>query len=286
MTVEVVVAMLIAWAVGKANRVGREINGLTDEALDLTVERMRNVVASKLGQEMAVRRLLEEARATNGAVSEATKSAAAQALRAAIAQDSRFAAQVQQVTAPPPAPGSYTNMGDVYGVQGVTQHGDGSIKISNKVVNQARRHPVAAALIVAALLALLGISVDRLMNDAKVATPTSSPTAVGEPNSLAGKSVDSQTIVGAWNASDGTGTKTFTASSGQCAGFYYNNGKPLDIGGPMTCTISSKPDAQGRYTMIVTQSENRATFHIAFTDTDHASVLDSQGTKIYEIERF
>ncbi|MFE6858269.1 hypothetical protein [Nocardia sp. NPDC057668] len=278
MTVEVVVMMLIAWAVGRANRAGQQINGLADDALDLAVTRVRDAVASKLGGDVAIQRLLAEARATNGGVSHATRAEAERALYAAITRDGRFAADLQRITATPEQPAvPPPSGGDNYGVQGIWQTGDGSIKISNKVVQQAKRHPLAAFLIVVALLGLLGAAVDQLLSAAQTTTADPGP---GNP------SVDSQTIVGTWTASDGTGTKTYTSNSGQCDGFYYNNGRPLDIGGPMTCTISSRPDTQGRYTMIVTQSDNRAEYRVEFSDTNHAAVLDSKGTKIYEIERF
>ncbi|WP_329405228.1 hypothetical protein OG563_25220 [Nocardia vinacea] len=64
-------------------------------------------------------------------------------------------------------------------------------------------------------------------------------------------------------------------------------GKPLDIGGgPMTCVISGKADADGRYCLVVTQSPNRSTYKVEFSDADHAVVFDSAGTRLYELERF
>lgn len=95
-----------------------------------------------------------------------------------------------------------------------------------------------------------------------------------------------QTAVGTWTASDGTGTKTFGGNGAQCDGFYYHQGKPLDIGGPMSCTLSSAPDGENRYSLIVKQGTNQATFKIAFDKADHAVVYGSNGAKLYELTRF
>ncbi|WP_394613521.1 hypothetical protein JNUCC0626_26765 [Lentzea sp. JNUCC 0626] len=92
--------------------------------------------------------------------------------------------------------------------------------------------------------------------------------------------------VGTWTASDGTGTKTFGGNGAQCDGFYYHQGKPLDIGGPMSCTLSSAPDAQNRYSLMVKQGPNQATFKIEFDQADHAVVYGSNGAKLYELTKF
>jgi hypothetical protein len=91
---------------------------------------------------------------------------------------------------------------------------------------------------------------------------------------------------GTWTASDGSGTKTFGGNGAQCQGFFYNGGEPLDIGGPMTCTISSAADANGRYSLSVVQNPNRAVYKIAFDSGDHAIVYNGQGTALYELTKF
>ncbi|MGW6619710.1 hypothetical protein ACWF99_00685 [Nocardia sp. NPDC055002] len=277
MTVEIAVAMLIAWAVGKANRVGKPINGLTDEALDLAVNRVRNAVVAKLGGDPAVQQLLNEARATNGAVSSATQVAAERSISVAVAGDSGFSAELDRLTAPPtppPAPAGsgsqYNNSGTFAGVMGGIS-ATGPVNVKSKIVHQAKRHPVLTTFVVVGAVALLGFSADRLMSD-----PTSGPQPGGGAEAMAGT----------WTASDGTGTKTFNSDGGRCDGFFYNNGEPLDIGGPMTCSISSKADTEGRYTLIVTQSPNRAKYLVEFTDAEHASVFDASGTELYDLERF
>ncbi|HEX7303358.1 hypothetical protein [Lentzea sp.] len=95
-----------------------------------------------------------------------------------------------------------------------------------------------------------------------------------------------RTAVGTWTASDGTGTKTFGGNGAQCDGFYYAQGKPLDIGGPMSCTLSSAPDERNRYSLMVKQGPNQATYKIAFDREDHAVVYGSNGAQLYELTRF
>ncbi|WP_278262223.1 hypothetical protein [Nocardia sp. AG03] len=274
MPVDIVVAMLIAWAIGKANRVGRAVNGLTDAALDAAALRVHSVVVEKLGGDPAVRQLMNEARTTNGAVSPQTRVAAELSISRAVADDRRFGADLEQATAPAaPAPtasgaGARTYSGNV-GVTGDI-NAEGSVTIES-VVNQVKRRPVLATLVVVGALALLAFFADRLLG-----TTTSSDQTAGGPAAIAGT----------WTASDGSGTKTFGSDGGQCDGFYYSNGVPLDIGGPMTCTISSKPDTDGRYTLVVTQSPNRARYSVEFTDAEHATVFDSSGVALYDLERF
>lgn len=96
----------------------------------------------------------------------------------------------------------------------------------------------------------------------------------------------SQTAVGTWRASDGTGTKTFGGNGGQCSGLYYHGGEPLDIGGPMTCAISGKPDERNRYDLQVAQGPNRTTLKIAFDSDDHATVYGPNGEPLVELTRF
>ncbi|MET9227280.1 hypothetical protein [Lentzea sp. NPDC003310] len=107
----------------------------------------------------------------------------------------------------------------------------------------------------------------------------------GDDGAAGGTDV-TQTAVGTWTASDGTGTKTFGGNGAQCEGFYYHQGKPLDIGGPMTCTLSTAPDDQNRHSLLVKQGPNQATFKIAFDRADHAVVYGANGAQLYELTRF
>ena len=58
---EVVVGMLIAWVVAKARRAGDRADGVVDTAIDAAVDRVGELVRSKLGGDPAVRTLEIEA---------------------------------------------------------------------------------------------------------------------------------------------------------------------------------------------------------------------------------
>lgn len=99
--------------------------------------------------------------------------------------------------------------------------------------------------------------------------------ACGGPPSLAGQ----------WRADDGTGVKIIN-SSGACSGMYYiGPGEPLDIGGPMSCSLSSKKGSNGRYALVVTQSMNRETLTVAFDGDDEATVYDYSGARLFSMTR-
>lgn len=91
-------------------------------------------------------------------------------------------------------------------------------------------------------------------------------------------------IVGNWQADDGSGMKVIS-SSGMCSGMIYSHGEPLDIGGPMTCSMGSKKDGQGRYTLVATQSMNQDTLKISFKGKDEATVYDSSGDRLFSMKR-
>lgn len=99
--------------------------------------------------------------------------------------------------------------------------------------------------------------------------------ACGGPPSLAGQ----------WRADDGTGVKIIN-SSGACSGMFYNGpGDPLDIGGPMSCSLSSKKGSDGRYSLVVTQSMNQQTLKVAFDGDDEATIYDPSGTRLFSMTR-
>lgn len=99
-------------------------------------------------------------------------------------------------------------------------------------------------------------------------------TACGGPPSLAGN----------WQADDGTGMKVIN-SSGACSGMYYSGGEPLDIGGPMSCSLSSEEGSNGRYSLVVTQSMNQAIMSVSFNGDDEATVYDSFGNRLFSMTR-
>jgi hypothetical protein len=84
-------------------------------------------------------------------------------------------------------------------------------------------------------------------------------------------------IVGVWQPDDGSAPKMINGD-GSCSAMYYNDGVPLDIGGPMTCSFSEKTDSAGAHTMLVQQPPNHETLQVMFTDADTAEV--SQGGQL------
>ncbi|WP_344846152.1 hypothetical protein [Kribbella ginsengisoli] len=259
---DVVVGFLVAWAAGKARRVAKIVDGLTDDALDAAGERVWKVVAPKLGVDPSIQRLTAEARdageATPGARADAVR-----ALQAAAAADPHFAAELAAAL---PAAERSASTPSNSGVIATGNTVGRNLKIDNSstFVNKVRQNPFYAILALAVLaLVVWGLS-----------------SAFGGP-----AQADASTVVGNWTASDGTGSKSFSAD-GQCDGVFYDQGKPLDIGGPMSCVLSEKPDSNGLYTLRVTQSMNKATYKLRFDSKDHATVFDSAGRKLYELERF
>ncbi|RSM70395.1 hypothetical protein DL991_37695 [Amycolatopsis sp. WAC 01375] len=151
-------------------------------------------------------------------------------------------------------------------------------------VEQVRRHPRAAILILLLLLLGVGWVGYALLSadDGGAAMPdnnSSSPDA-GQPLR------DPGILVGSWRSSDDTGTKVYSGNGGSCEGFYYHQGRVLDIGGQMTCRISSQPDVNGRYTFQVTQKPNQASYKITFDSPDQATIYGSDGAPIYRLSRF
>ena len=101
--------------------------------------------------------------------------------------------------------------------------------------------------------------------------------------SLAACSSAPPSLTGNWKSSDGTPMKV-VAQNGLCRGMYYNAGKPLDIGGGMSCSLSGQKDSNGRYSLVVSQPPNEATYTVSFEGNDKATVYD--GSKaIYTMTR-
>lgn len=90
-------------------------------------------------------------------------------------------------------------------------------------------------------------------------------------------------LVGMWEADDGTGIKTI-AEDGRCSGMYYNQGKPLDIGGGMLCTLGEKTD-DGTYLLLVQQPPNERTYQVQFKGDDTAVLMSKSGEPIVTLIR-
>lgn len=75
-------------------------------------------------------------------------------------------------------------------------------------------------------------------------------------------------------------------SDGRCSGMYYTGpGSPLDIGGGMSCSMSSEEDSRGRYSLVVTQPPNQQTLRLAFDGNDEVTVYDGSGDRLFTMTR-
>ena len=91
-------------------------------------------------------------------------------------------------------------------------------------------------------------------------------------------------LTGNWTADDGTGTKVIN-EAGACRGMFYTGGKPLDIGGGMSCSLSDKKGANGRYSLVVSQPPNEASYQVEFSGKDSATVYDVSGARLFSMKR-
>lgn len=92
-------------------------------------------------------------------------------------------------------------------------------------------------------------------------------------------------LVGNWEADDGTGVKVIR-SNGACSGMmYFRPGYPTDIGSGMSCSLSSKKDSNDRYTLVVSDSLQQVTLKIAFDGDDTARVYSSSGDLLLTMSR-
>jgi hypothetical protein len=90
---ELVAGYLVAWAVSKARRVGRQLDEDTDLVLDASLDRLHDLVVTKLGDDPALARLEGEA-AESGEVSERTRRRVADAVAEAAESDEEFSASL------------------------------------------------------------------------------------------------------------------------------------------------------------------------------------------------
>jgi hypothetical protein len=98
MGLEVAVGFLIAWAIGKARRAGKQLDGVADQIVDASAARLRDVLLRKLGNDSAMQRLQLEAVET-GRVSDRTQQRITLALEDAVEQDTEFANELTSALA-------------------------------------------------------------------------------------------------------------------------------------------------------------------------------------------
>lgn len=311
MSMEVVAGMLIMWAARKVRTAGRQLNGITDRTLELAAQRLSEVVEAKLGTDPAIRRLVSESE-QDGQPTPAARASAETALQSAADRDPRFAAALEAIVSTLPsrtdtdAATGVTSPGIQAGGAVITGPNFGKISAPTKIFNLAVQNPLVTLIAIALLIAAAFFGVRALADSSGGGDggETAASSGGGEGGQTAASSggggggeaaassgggdagkAGAAAMVGNWKSSGSSSPQVF-GEDGTCSGFYYNNGVPLDIGGPMTCTMSSTPDAEGRYALVVTQSPNQAKYKVAFDTADHATVYSSTGQKIYEIDRF
>jgi hypothetical protein len=95
----VATAYVIAWAVRKGRRIGRRLDVETDEVIDTSLDRLHEVVATKLVRHPVLEELEEEAAAGSGQVSELTRQQMELAITAAAGKDDAFGQAITELIA-------------------------------------------------------------------------------------------------------------------------------------------------------------------------------------------
>jgi hypothetical protein len=128
--VELVVGYLVAWAVGRARRVGQRLEGEVDQVLDAGLDRLHEVVAGRLGTDPAMADLHAEA-TDGGEVSDLTRQRVDLAIQAAAAKDPTFGEAVERAVKELVAVGAVP-------AGGVSAGGDRSAAVGGDVDMRAR----------------------------------------------------------------------------------------------------------------------------------------------------
>jgi len=272
-----VVGLLVEGAVHRARRQAPFTVDAADRRSTSPADRVWVVVLDHLGCPDWLAALRD------GAVTPSARETAVAEVEDAASRDPAFGDRLRtalrgQVTQSAHATGAgHTATRSPGAFQGNVLQAGGNITITQWIGQRYRANPtafIAMALAVFAVVVASGYGVVRAI----------APSAGSSTSADAGSGPEE--FAGTWSTGSGSDVKTFSQNGGPCKGFYYNAGEPLDIGGPMTCTISSKPDAQGRYSLRVVQSPNEATYRISFDAADHATVYGSDGGVLYELSRF
>jgi hypothetical protein len=128
MGLEMAVGFLIAWAVGKARRAGRQLDGVADQVVDAASARLRDVMLRKLGTDSAVQRLQVEA-AESATISDRTRDRVTLALEEAVEEDREFAAELESAMADVEKSGVASAISYVTEVSGTATAAGGGIAI-------------------------------------------------------------------------------------------------------------------------------------------------------------
>lgn len=95
----IVAGYVIAWAVHKARRVGSRLDTEADAVIDVSLDRLHEVVEAKLAGHPVLAELVDEAAAGDGEVSDLTRQQVELALTAAARKDGAFAQAVTELVA-------------------------------------------------------------------------------------------------------------------------------------------------------------------------------------------
>jgi hypothetical protein len=95
--VEIAVGYVFAWLVAKGRRVAGRADTEIDRSLDAGMDRLHELVSSKLGQDPALERAREEAEAGRAEPSERTRRRLADSLEDAAERDGVFAEALEKV---------------------------------------------------------------------------------------------------------------------------------------------------------------------------------------------
>jgi hypothetical protein len=94
MGLEVIIGALVAWAIAKGRRMGREADEIVDDVIDAGMGKVHDVVMSKLSGDPALAKLEIEA-AASGEVLPRTRQRAELAIADAIEEDPEFANELR-----------------------------------------------------------------------------------------------------------------------------------------------------------------------------------------------
>ncbi|WP_220140240.1 hypothetical protein [Kitasatospora acidiphila] len=129
---ELVVGYFFAWAVRKARRVAGRADAEVDSALDAGMERLHEVVVSRLGAEPALKNMTQEAASERAELTVRTRKRLELALEEAADQDAEFAEALQQavnqVEAADEPAGPESGK---YNIGGITTNGNTAIVIGD-----------------------------------------------------------------------------------------------------------------------------------------------------------
>lgn len=128
--IELAAGYAIAWAVRKAKRVAGRADAEVDHVLDAGMDRVHEVVATRLGTDPALERVMAEASSEQGEVTARTRTRLELALEEQTEQDPSFAKALQeavasvQAAAAEAAPGARAVYGNTFNGPTAIQAGD------------------------------------------------------------------------------------------------------------------------------------------------------------------